>query len=182
MFPVSNYCIVTCMPLVRKTSSGTLCLTICLRYWFFWCSSRSRMFSSLRAQTYSTVQYSAVQYSTVQNRTAQTFLSRETSTSVTTIRETVSRATFHRYLHMRSEVIIIMYTSVHRALHWEACALRRSPGPRPPLLLSVGQHGLGGQHGQPAGPRLLGPEDVADLDHGRTPDTRLSLGRQSTSQ
>ena len=66
--------------------------------------------------------------------------------------------------------------------HWEACALRRSPGPRPPLLGGVGQHGLGGQHGQPAGPRLLGPEDVADLDHGRTPDTRLSLGRQSTSQ
>ena len=58
---------------------------------------------------HSTVQCSAVQYSTVQNRTAQTFLSRETSTSVTTIRETVSRATFHRYLHMRSEVI--MYTS-----------------------------------------------------------------------
>ena len=84
------------MPLVRKTSSGTLCLMICLRYWFFWCSSRSRRFSSLRAQTYSTAQYNT---DTVQYSTEQTFLSRDTSTSVTTTMETVMRATFHRYLH-----------------------------------------------------------------------------------
>ena len=165
MFPVSNYCIVTCMPLVRKTSSGTLCLTICLRYWFFWCSSRSRKFSSLRAQTYSTVQYSTVQYCTVQRRP-----------SWAGTRAPASPRSGRRWAGQHSTDTC---TAPSLGRYYRC---RRSPGPRPPLLGGVGQHGLGGQHGQPAGPRLLGPEDVADLDHGLTPDTALSLGRQSTSQ
>ena len=154
------------MPLVRKTSSGTLCLMICLRYWFFWCSSRSRRFSSLRAQTYSTVQYRYSTDSTVQRRP-----------SWAGTRAPASPRPWRPSRGQHSTGTCTAQTLCTKQVLY--CTV---PGPRPPELGGVGQHGLGGHHGQPRGPGLLGPEDVADLYHGRLLHTRLSVCRISTSQ